>query len=53
MIYVQMMLSAGFPGPHHQPPPGQQIPALQTRHGHLHREPLRWSSVLQVGDLSE
>lgn len=41
-----------FPGPHHRPPTRQQIPALQTRHGHLHREPLCWSSVLQVGDLS-
>lgn len=40
-----------FPGPYHQPPPGQQIPALQTSHGHLHREPLCRSVVLQVCDV--
>ncbi|TKS90898.1 Dedicator of cytokinesis protein 3 [Collichthys lucidus] len=36
--------------PYHQPPPGQQIPALQARHGHLHREPLRRSFVLQASE---
>lgn len=41
-----------FSGPYHQPSPGQQIPALQTSHGHLHWEPLCWSIVLQVCNIS-